>query len=374
MSGKEELQKLRVQLDEIDGELVPLFTRRFKVVQEVAALKRENNLSLLDAKRENEILERATAKTEENFKGEVSLLMRTMLALSKSRQRKALFNRDTPLLPPPVAPPESPITCAYQGIPGAFSEQALSKLFPEAEPLATEQFEDVFLAVREGKAHYGVVPIENTQTGAIGETYDLLRKYGCFIVGRTWIEIRQCLLAPEGTALSDVREVYSHPEALGQCRHFLQKHRFEQIACRNTAVAAEKVSAQHDGHSAAIASAYAAKRYGLAVLEKDIMDSKENRTSFIVIAKEPEYDESCDAVTITFATAHRAGALCETLMPFMTQNINLARIESRPGTAGNYRFFADLEGNILDEKLVQALRQAASASDYFEVLGCYRVR
>lgn len=371
MNGKEQLEALREEIDQVDKELRPLLEKRMQIVQHVAEVKQQNNIAVLDAKREQAILDRVAAATSPDMRGEVSLLMRTLLALSKSRQRKAHFGTERSLLPPPSPPQTENLTCAYQGMPGAWSEQALRQLYPEAQHLAVERFENVFEAVRQGKAHYGVVPIENSQTGAIGETYDLLRKYGCYIVGRTTLDIRQCLLAPSGVALGDIQRVYSHPEALSQCRHYLHKHRWEQSACRNTAVAAKQVAEENDGHTAAVASAYAAERYGLAVLEKDIMDTTGNRTSFIVIAAQPEYDQDAGIVSVTFSTAHRSGALCEILLPFMSFDINLARIESRPGSAGSYRFFADLEGNILDEQMAAALRQAAAAGEYFEVLGCY---
>ncbi len=372
MNGKEQLEALRSDIDKVDNELWPLLQKRMQIVQQVAEVKQQNNLAVLDAKREQEILDKVDAATSPDMRGEVSLLMRTLLALSKSRQRKAHFGNDLELLPAPAAPHAQDVVCAYQGMPGAWSQQALRELYPSAQDLAVERFEDVFQAVRQGQAHYGVVPIENSQTGAIGETYDLLRKYGCYIVGRTTLDIRQCLLAPKGAALSDIRRVYSHPEALSQCRHFLHKHHWEQNACRNTAVAAKRVAEENDPHAAAVASAYAAECYGLTVLEKDIMDTTGNRTSFIVIAAQPEYDQNSQMVSITFSTAHRSGALCEILLPFMAFGINLARIESRPGTAGNYRFFADLEGNLLHEEMTAALRQAAAAGEYFEVLGCYQ--
>jgi chorismate mutase/prephenate dehydratase len=191
-------------------------------------------------------------------------------------------------------------------------------------------------------------------------------------VGRTWIDIRQCLLAPRGTAIADVREVFSHPEGFKQCSGFLRGRAWDLTACRNTAVAAETAAAAGSGRTAAIGSRRAAELNGLDVLAPDIMDSAGNRTSFVVIASEPEYDEKSDLVSITFSTEHRAGALCETLMPFMAQGINLLRIESRPASGGTYRFFTELSGNVLEPAAASALRQAAAACEYFEVIGCYR--
>jgi chorismate mutase/prephenate dehydratase len=199
-----------------------------------------------------------------------------------------------------------------------------------------------------------------------------LRKYGCFIVGRTWVEIKHCLLAPAGAKLEDVREVISHPEGFKQCREFLRRHPWELVSCRNTAVAAKMTAESKTGKTVAIGSRLAAKHNGLEIIAEDITDSYTNKTSFVVIALEPEYDKNSDTVSISFSTAHRSGALCEALMPFLAQGINLERIESRPGTGGNYRFFADLSGNILDGNVSAGLKYAASACEYFEVIGCYK--
>ncbi|MDL2232898.1 chorismate mutase [Ruminococcaceae bacterium OttesenSCG-928-L11] len=368
---KEQLAKLREQIDAIDGRLIPLFGERMEVSRQVAEIKGRNNLPILNAEREEQVAQRAAELAGPPLQGEAALLMRTIMALSREYQHSLLFSGEAPLLPEPRPPVTEHAVCAYQGLPGAWSEQAAMKLFPAAERIHVEYFEDVFLAVKEGKAHYGVVPIENSQTGAIGETYDLLRKYGLYITGRVWIDIRQCLLAPVGTELSHIREVHSHPEALKQCRHYLNARPWNLNACRNTAVAARLAAESTDGKTAAIGSRLAAEINGLQVLAADIEDSHTNRTSFVVVAAQPEYSAESGLISVTFSTSHRSGALCESLLPFMAQNLNLVRIESRPSSGGKYRFFAEIEGNIRDAATVQALRQAASASEYFEVIGCY---
>jgi chorismate mutase/prephenate dehydratase len=372
MDTKERLMTLRKRIDEIDERLIPLFGERMGVSLQVAEAKVQENMPIQNTQREQAVVDHAVSVASGELHGETALLMRTIIALSREYQRSRMFNRETPLLPPPRDPVKQDMTCVFQGLPGAWSEQALIKLFPEAPREHVDFFEDVFLAVREKRADYGVVAIENSQTGAIGETYDLLRKYGCFIVGRTWIDIRQCLLAPSGTALSDVREVLSHPEGFRQCSRFLRGRAWDLTACRNTAVAAETAAKAAGGRTAAIGSRRAAEVNKLTVLAPDIMDSMDNRTSFVVIAAEPEYDEKSGLISVTFSTAHRAGALCETLVPFMAQNINLLRIESRPSSSpDSYRFFAELEGNIMDADIRSTLKQAAAACEYFEVIGCY---
>jgi chorismate mutase/prephenate dehydratase len=373
MDKNAQLNALRERIDEIDRQLVPLFKQRMDISLAAAEAKMAGNLPILDAEREQAVVDRAVALADENLRGEVTLLMRAIMALSRECQRHSLFRAELPLLPPPRKPlyRDKNIACAFQGVPGAWSEQALIKLFPDAERRAVEFFEDVFIAVKEKRADYGVAAIENSQTGAIGETYDLLRKYGCFIVGRTWMDIQQCLLAPPGTGLSDIREVLSHPEGFRQCGRFLHGRAWDLTACRNTAVAAETAANTGNGRTAAIGSRRAAELNGLNVIAPDIMDSSDNRTSFVVIASEPEYDEKCDLISITFSTEHRAGALCETLMPFMAQGINLMRIESRPATPDKYRFFAEINGSIMNPDVCSTLRQASATCEYFEVIGCY---
>jgi chorismate mutase/prephenate dehydratase len=372
MGTKEKLEELRKRINDIDERLVPLFEERMEVSLQVAGVKIEENMPIQDAAREQAVVDHAVSLSSAGLRGEILLLMRAIMALSREYQRNRTLHSEMPLLPPPRKPIRENAVCAFQGVPGAWSEQALMKLFPDARRKSVEFFEDIFLSVKENRSDYGVVAIENSQTGAIGETYDLLRKYGCFIVGRTWIDIHQCLLAPPGTALSDVRVVLSHPEGFKQCSRFLHGHAWDLTACRNTAVAARSASEAGGGRTAAIGSRRAAELNGLEIIAPDIMDSSGNRTCFVVIASEPEYDESCNLISITFSTEHRSGALCETLMPFMAQGVNLMRIESRPAAPDKYRFFVEVEGSIMDADIGSTLRHAAAACQYFEVIGCYR--
>jgi chorismate mutase/prephenate dehydratase len=372
MNTAEKLSELRKQIDVIDGQLVPLFRERMEISKGIAEVKGMGNLAIVDDAREQQVVDQALRLVDEEFKGELALLMRTILSISKEKQRKALFSGEIQLLPPPREPARGDIVCAFQGAPGAWSEQALMKIFPGAKRQAVEMFEDVFLAVKEKRADYGVAPIENSKTGAIGEIYDLLRKYRCFIVGRTWIDINHCLLAQDGVKLTDVREVVSHSEGFRQCQGFLRDKAWDQTACRNTAVAAEMAAASESGRTAAIGSRRAAELNGLNVLAADIMDDSNNRTSFVVISTEPEYDESGDLISVTFSAPHRSGALCEILLPFMAGGLNLMRIESRPSSPGKYRFFAEVQGNVLDGNTAAALRHAAVTCEYFEVIGCYK--
>jgi chorismate mutase/prephenate dehydratase len=364
--------ELRESIDSIDEKIVELFEQRMNITKEIGDYKREHNLAIYDAGREQGIVNAATGRVPDDLKGEVILLMRSLMALAREYQRGLLLGGVEEFLPPPRPPKTDSVRCVFQGVPGAWSEQAARKLFPDASLGAAEFFEDVFTAVKQGDADYGVVPIENSQSGAIGETYDLLRKYGCYVVGRTWIDIRHCLLARPGVKLTDIREVFSHPEGFRQCHRFLKDKPWDMIATSNTAVAAERVSQPDGARAAAIGSRLAAELNGLALAAEDIMDSGNNRTSFVVIAAQPEYTDESDLISITFSLAHRSGSLCEALLPFVAAGLNLTRIESRPAARGQYRFFTEMTGNILDQAVVDTLRHVAGVTEYMEVIGCYR--
>ncbi|MDR0519233.1 MAG: chorismate mutase [Clostridiales Family XIII bacterium] len=366
-----EITELREGIDRVDDELVALFNERMQITKKIGDYKREHNLAIHDAAREQSVVDTAMSRTPEGLKSEVTLLMRSLMALAREYQRGLLLGSDDDYLPPPSEPKRGAAKVVYQGVSGAWSAQAAQKLFPEAELEPMEYFEDVFTAVKNGKADYGVVAIENSQSGAIGETYDLLRKYGCYVVGRTWIGIRHCLLAKPGTKLTDIREVYSHPEGFRQCHRFLMDKPWDKIAMSNTAVAARSVSETGSNRAAAIGSRLAAQLNGLEPVAEDIMDSEGNRTSFVVIAPSPEYTDESNLISITFAIAHRPGSLCEALLPFVSNGLNLTRIESRPLGGEQYRFFAELTGNILNPVVKDTLRHVAGVTEYMEVLGCY---
>jgi chorismate mutase/prephenate dehydratase len=343
------------------------------VCKRIALFKRDSNLSIMDNKREQNVTDMAEARMPEGLKSFAGMEMRSLMALSRLYQRQVLLNGEGPLLPTPAKPKSAAIRAAYSGVKGAWGDAATVKLFPKAEYVSLEHFSDVFEAVKKGDADYGVVPIQNSRTGAIGETYDLLREHGCYIVARTQLDIKQCLLAHKGAKLKDIRELHSHPEGFSQCSHFLADKSWDLIPESNPAVAALKISRGDDIKLAAIGSRYAAEVYGLDVLEADIMDSHNNKTTFVVIAAQPEYDEKSDHISLTFSCIHRAGSLCEALMALYAGKLNMTRIESRPSSSpDSYRFFAEIEGNIMDKAVEETLRQAAGATEYLEVLGCYK--
>lgn len=372
MNNTESIGLVRKDLDKIDEQILQLFEQRMESVDQIAEIKRAGNIAINDEDREQAIVNWAVSRGKEEYQGETITFVRTLLGLSKFRQRKLLFdNKENLLLPPPRPKTQGPITVAYQGTEGAWGEQASIQLFKDEEKISYTTFEDVFEAVKSKKVNYGVLPIENSKTGAIGEVYDLLRKNGCYIVDQTWVQSRHCLMVVPGTKLSEIREVCSHSQGLQQCNNFLKNKSWDLTPYRNTAVAAQTVSERGDKRLAAIGSPRAAKLYNLEIIASDIMDDHGNKTRFIAIADEPEYNEASNTVSITFLTGNRSGALCEVLFHFLSAGINLTRIESRPMVGETFCFFADLNGNIQDENMARGLRHATASCGYLEVLGCF---
>jgi chorismate mutase/prephenate dehydratase len=369
MEANNELQALRGQIDEVTDEIVDLFARRQHISAQIGAAKQRLNLAVTDSGREDAVVAAALARVDASTRLETGILIRELIALSRLRQTTMLGLTHGVELPASCELPAGAV--AYQGVAGAWGEYAAGRLFAGRDLLACDYFEDVFAAVKSGEAACGVVPIENSRTGAIGEVYDLLRRNSCYIVGQEWIEVPQCLLGVPGATLRDIREVFSHQEALGQCSRFLGKHDWDLSAVRNTAVAAQMVAEKGEKRNAVIASRHAGATWGLDVLAANVADDANNRTRFIAIAAAPRYSDESTGVSVTFATRHISGALAAVLQPLGLCDINLTRIESRPASQNSYRFFADIEARWGDAELHEALNQAAQQAEYFEILGVY---
>jgi prephenate dehydratase len=263
---------------------------------------------------------------------------------------------------------------AYQGEPGAYSEAAALAFDPGATPLPCRSFEDVFLAVSDGSAARGILPMENTIGGSIHRNYDLLVEHELPIVGEVQLKVDHCLLALPGVTLGDVRVVHSHPQALAQCERFLQGlPNIEIAAVYDTAGGAKLIREQSLGHDAAIASIRAAQVFGLEVLQRGIQDYDTNITRFFVIARHP-VTEGADKTSIVFALPSQPGSLFRALSAFALRNIDLTKLESRPirGRAWEYMFYADLAVPRDDLNCGRALVNLAEFARWVRTLGTYR--
>ena len=265
---------------------------------------------------------------------------------------------------------------AFQGIPGAYGHQAATEYFPEeSEYTGCRTFCEVMEKVESGEADYGVLPVENSSTGIITEVYDLLNRFGNYIVGEHVVKVEHALLALPGAEISGIKTVFSHPQGLLQCASFLSEHSdWKQASLANTAVSAKAVLEGGDSAQAAIASPQAAKYYGLSVLAENISDTDNNSTKFIIIRNRPEFEEAADSISITFELSHQAGSLYRALGFIIYNKINMTKIESRPikGEKWRYRFFIDLEGSLDELRVRDALKGIGEDTYNFRILGSYR--
>ena len=380
----DELQTLRQDIDKLDGQLVELFCHRMDITRRVGEYKRERGIPVLDQARERQVLQNKGELAGDELRPAVITLYQTILALSRRQQRDLAGQAkktDNPGVKrwqearrsarQPVVSPE----VVYQGVPGAYSEQACLNFFGEGVDAAgLEQFEDCFLALREGRADYAVLPIENSSTGAIRQIYDLLTQYECYIVGETTVRVEHCLLAPEGATLDTITHVYSHEQGLFQCERYLNaRPGWKQVPQADTAGSARMVAESGDVTKAAICSARAAELYGLTILARSINHNTQNTTRFVVVSPRLELRPGANKISTLFVLPHEAGSLYEVLSVFSVHGLNLVKLESRPlpERSWEYMFFLEFTGALDDPAVSDALHELAQTTGKFRVLGWF---
>lgn len=265
-------------------------------------------------------------------------------------------------------------TVSFQGEHGAYSEEAAYSFFGQSiltEPCKT--LKSVFRAVEGGAASFGMLPAENSLEGSVNQTYDLLLQTPLKICGEVKVKVNHCLLALPGSKLSDIRAVYSHPQALGQCSAFLESLGIVGEPTYDTAGSAKMVKEKTMRSAAAIASGKAAELYGLEVLQSGIEDVPENFTRFLAISRDEAERTGVDKTSIVFGTKHTPGSLQLALGELSMRGINLTKIESRPirGTPWEYHFFVDFEGYRTDDTCSDALEALKKSTTFLRVLGSY---
>ncbi len=262
----------------------------------------------------------------------------------------------------------------YQGETGAYSEMAVFKFFgSKAEPSPCKDFRDVFESVKTGAAPNGVVPIENSIEGSVNQNYDLFLSYDLKVCGEVAVKLAHVLIANPQTKIEDIETVYSHPQALAQCRSYLERQRWEIIPAYDTAGSVKIIKEKQLYNAAAIASEKAADMYGMKILARDIADNLTNYTRFLVLAHEDAAPTGDDKTSIIFQTKHAPGALYHALGEFASRNINLTRIESRPTktTAWQYNFYLDFEGHRTEKRCAEALQALEKYATFVKILGSY---
>ena len=373
-----DLLECRNKLDVIDKKIVKLFEERMDICGKVAETKIASGKAVYDAEREKQKLDAVSAMADSEFNQvAVRELFSQMMSISRKYQYSILaehgramklgFERLDQL-------PMEGVRVVHQGVEGAYSHAAAIQYFGEkAEIYHVARFEDAMKEVQLGNADYAVMPIENSSAGAVIDMYDLLTRYDNYIVAETFLPVNHALLGVPGAKLSDVKTVFSPPQALMQCSAFLNDNGLKQISVENTAVAAKRVVEEGDKSQAAIASEIAGKLYGLELLKPFIQNNQGNTTRFVILANRKVYQKDAGKISLCFELPHTSGSLYNMLGNFIFNHVNMMMIESRPipGKNWEYRFFVDIEGNLQDAGVKNALRGIGAEAQNFKILGNY---
>ena len=375
-----DLNDYRKEIDSIDDQMIALFARRMNIAAKIAEYKKANGLRVLDARREKEKLRDIMAKTPDGLREYMSSLYSLMFELSRSHQGRLLGAagelpakiaaaiQDTP----PLFPENAAVAC--QGVEGAYSEMACGRLFKRPNTFFFSSFEAVFSAIEKGLCRYGVLPLENSTAGSVNAVYDLMMKHDFRIVRSVRIKVDHNLLANPGARLEDIREIYSHEQAISQCAHFLQElPNVKVIRCENTAAAARMVAESGRSDAAALSSRACMELYGLSCLAASVQDQGNNFTRFICIAKDLEIYPGADRTSLMMVLPHQPGSLYKALSRFYALGVNLNKLESRPMPERNFEFmfYFDLETSVYSPQFMQLMGELPELCEEFTYLGSY---
>ncbi|EKO3551830.1 prephenate dehydratase [Vibrio fluvialis] len=371
------LEEIRLRLNELDDQLLSLFSERRKLSIEVAKSKVETSKPVRDAAREQQLLVKLIHAGKDKYQLDaqyITKLFHTIIEDSVLLQQAYLQNLANPQSRKPLA------RVAFLGSKGSYSHLATREYFSrkntELIELNCEQFKEVTRTVESGHADYGVLPIENTSSGSINEVYDLLQHTTLYIVGEITQPIEHCLVATKDIRLEDLKVLYSHPQPHQQCSEFLSRLKGVKLeTCASTADAMKKVQELNRTDVAAIGNASSGKLYGLQAIQGNIANQTENHTRFIVVARKPvEVSPQIPAkTTLIMSTSQEAGSLVSTLLVLQRYGINMTKLESRPimGNPWEEMFYVDLEAHLDSEEMQQALVELTRQTRHLKVLGCY---
>ena len=376
----EELKDLREKIDAIDQQMVDLFKQRMEVSKEVAAYKQANNLPTQDVGRERSLLAKVGEQAGDELADYTQSVYRTILAAGRSYQnacsgvtsqvyesiRKAL---DTT---PDLFPQRATVAC--QGVEGAYSQIACDSIFKAPTILYFNTFDHVFKAVESGMCQYGVLPIENSTAGSVNAIYDLMIKHNFSIVRAARLKVSHNLLAKHGVKKEEIREVFSHQQALSQCADYLATLKDVKVTVvENTALAAQMVAQSERRDVAALSSRFCGELYGLDIVEENVQDQDNNYTRFICISKNPEIYPGADRTSLMMTLPHKPGSLYHVLSKFYALGINLRKLESRPlpNREFEFMFYFDLECSVYAPEMERIFRDLEEESEHFRYLGTY---
>ncbi len=375
-----ELSELRGEMDKIDDKLVALFGQRMEVAAQIADYKKQHDLPILAPAREREKMQDVADKSGKEMSNYTRVLYSMLFELSRSYQSKRnirtcpLFQEITESIEktPKLFPPSAMVAC--QGVEGAYSQIACEKIFKSPFIMYFKNFEGVFHAIEQGLCQYGILPIENSTAGSVKKVYDLMIRHNFSIVRTFRLKVDHHLLVNKGTKLSDIKEIYSHEQAFGQCGDYLSKLPGVKLTpVENTATAAELVAKSGRTDVAALSSRACAELYGLECLAASVQDKGNNRTRFICISKHLEIYPGSDKTSIMMVLSHKPGALYKVLARLYVLGINVTKLESRPIPDRDFEFmfYFDLETSIYSEEFVQLMCELDELCEEFKYLGSY---
>ena len=374
-----DLSQYREQIDQIDDELIQLFARRMETAAQIAQWKRQAGKPVMDAGRERAKLLDVMNKCPAEFKDYAVSLYSLLFELSRSYQHRildsssALTEQISAAIAhtAPLFPKTASVAC--QGVEGAYSQLACEKLFRLPNIFYFNSFDAVFSAIEKGLCRYGIIPLENSTAGSVNKVYDLMMRHNFRIVRSVRLKVDHNLLVKPGTELEDIKEIYSHQQAINQSAHYLQKFSgVKIIPCENTAMAAKYVS-EAGGGAAALSSRSCAKLYGLACLEESVQDQGNNYTRFICISKDLEIYPGADRTSLMLVLPHTPGSLYKVLSRFYALGINLNKLESRPLPERDFEFmfYFDLDTPVYSPQFIQLMGELQNICEEFNYLGSY---
>ena len=374
------IDEYRNRIDRIDKQLVALFCERMDTASDIAAWKKEQKRPVFDPERERQKLLEVASSVPEELREYTASLYSLLFELSRSYQNRLLGTAseltaqiqgaidETPALFP------SDASVACQGVAGAYSQIACDRLFKRPAILYLSSFDAVFSAIESGLCRYGVVPLENSTAGSVNAVYDLMMNHNFRIVRSVRIKVDHCLLVNPGTRREEIREIYSHQQAISQCEKYLQSFpNARVIPCENTAVAAKMVAQAGRRDAAALSSHACGKIYGLSCLESSVQDMDNNFTRFICISKKLEIYPGADRTSLMAVLPHEPGSLYKLLSRFYALGLNLNKLESRPLPNRNFEFmfYFDLETSVYSPQFLQLMGEMPTLCEEFSYLGSY---
>ena len=373
------LDRFRQRIDRLDQQLIHTLAERHRVVKEVFSKKLSGQARIRDAVREETLLKkvRDMAIEEGIDPWFTEQLFREIIFQSVRYQSHSLVDHLNNKLEVRT------ISVSYQGTRGAYSHQAamrhFSGRFDDIRCIGYKTFEQAASAVETGETDVAILPIENTTAGSINDSYDILANRDLHIIGEEVLKVNHCLLTTEPVPVSDIRRIYSHPQAISQCSRFLATLSHSIVEpYTDTAMAAKRIRETGDPSLAAIASSYAAELYDLHIVAKDLANQPGNYTRFVIISPEPLLGDLQvpSKTSLLLATVHEKGALLQCLKVLDRYGINMTKLESRPriGKPWQYLFYLDIEGNRNEPNIKKALREIENKAAQFKVLGCYPVQ